>query len=186
MQDQNQNEHGEAEAALERELERLRPAVPPAGLEARLAQALEKPARWGRWAPEEDRAMARARILRLWVAPMAAAATVAASLGLVWFWSQQGGGEASGLSGGRPEAVEVEAGGRFIEKAVARFQPESAQTVLYDLRDEGIVWNEANEPMRQFRYLFLDTVSLTNPADGSTLRMEVPREQVVRVPVETF
>lgn len=181
---------------LERELAQLQPAAPPEILAERLASALEESVPSTAAEPAPDPAAAfgdggsgygRSRLLRFLLAPSAAAAVVVAALAFALLRDPRTAVDDSLATGaGDPQVIDMGTDGAFIDPNVARFQPGSAQTILYDILDEGIVWNDRDEPMRQFRYRFLETVSLTNPSDGSTLRMDIPREEVIRVPVETF
>jgi len=63
------------------------------------------------------------------------------------------------------------------------FDPVSSKQILTDAVEEGVFLNENNEPVRQFRYQFVDSVTLKNRNDGALYSMMVPREEVVLVPV---
>jgi hypothetical protein len=62
------------------------------------------------------------------------------------------------------------------------FQPVKAANVLYDLRDEGLVLLEDQTPARRVRARYVDTYTWENPANGSSLRWSVPRDEVRMVP----
>lgn len=195
---------------LEEALRGLQPADPPALLELRLSRELDEEApgcaeeKAGALLPfpglaesaipetdagfyEAGASFRRSRFLRFLTVPGAAAAVVIAALSFALLRdSRTAVPESDGPATPGGGFVDMGTEGDFIEPNVARFQPGSARTILYDILDEGIVWNDNDKPMRQFRYRFLESVSLRNPSDGSVLRMDIPREEVVRVPVETF
>jgi len=66
------------------------------------------------------------------------------------------------------------------------FEPVVAENLLQERIDEGIVFLNNGAAARKYRYEFIDRVVWKNPADGSTMEIEVPREEVVMVPVQTF
>lgn len=57
---------------------------------------------------------------------------------------------------------------------------------LTDVRDEGIVMSIGNIPMKRLRYEFIDTYTWATSQGSGQLRMEVPREDFVLVPVSTY
>jgi hypothetical protein len=86
-----------------------------------------------------------------------------------------------------PSATEtMESGGRQAASEVDEFQPVLAENELRNRVDEGIVLLRNGLPARRYRYEFVDRVVWENPADGAVVEMEIPRDEVVLVPVRTF
>ena len=52
--------------------------------------------------------------------------------------------------------------------------------------DEGIVFLDNGLTARRYRYQFTDRVVWQNTVDGAVVELEVPRDEVVLVPVQTF
>jgi len=52
--------------------------------------------------------------------------------------------------------------------------------------DEGIVFLKNGMTARRYRYQFVDRVVWENPADGAMVELEVPRDEIVLIPVQTF
>jgi hypothetical protein len=72
------------------------------------------------------------------------------------------------------------------EQSVNEFQPVQAKNTLLGRIDEGIVFLNNGISARRYRYQFIDTVTWEDPSDGARISMEVPREEIVLVPVQTF
>ncbi len=66
------------------------------------------------------------------------------------------------------------------------FEAVGATQQLTNAFDEGIVYNDDEQMLRQFRYQFVDTVTMKNAINGSLYSMAVPREEVILVPVAIF
>ena len=64
-------------------------------------------------------------------------------------------------------------------------QPSALTRVVYQRRDEGIVFspNHSGQPLRRVRYDTRDTMQWRNPQTGASLRVSYPAEQVVLTPV---
>jgi hypothetical protein len=73
-----------------------------------------------------------------------------------------------------------------IEPDRDEFKPVLAENNLQNRIDEGIVFLRNGLTARRYRYEFVDRVVWQNPVDGATVEMNVPREEVVLVPVQTF
>jgi hypothetical protein len=63
------------------------------------------------------------------------------------------------------------------------FQPAEATSELVEAEDQGFVYNEDQTAQRQFRLVYRERHSWTNPATGAVLEFEVPREDIVLMPV---
>ncbi len=57
---------------------------------------------------------------------------------------------------------------------------------LRKVNDDGIVLSIGETPMKRLRYEFVDTYVWEPASDGALMRMEVPREDFVLVPVSTY
>jgi hypothetical protein len=57
---------------------------------------------------------------------------------------------------------------------------------LTNVHDEGIVMSIGNIPMKRLRYEFIDTYQWPTAEGSGRMRMEVPREDFVLVPVSTY
>ena len=63
------------------------------------------------------------------------------------------------------------------------FQAIKAEQHLLDAIDEGVVLTANDELVRRLRYEFIDTVTMINQNDGSIFTVEIPREEILCVPV---
>lgn len=66
------------------------------------------------------------------------------------------------------------------------FKPVLAQNNLRGRIDEGIVFLEGGLTARKYRYQFIDRVVWRNPKSGARVELEVPRDEVVLIPVQTY
>lgn len=66
------------------------------------------------------------------------------------------------------------------------FKPVLAENNLKNRVDEGIVFLRNGLTARRYRYEFVDRVVWKNPANGAVMEMEIPRDEVVLIPVQTF
>jgi hypothetical protein len=85
---------------------------------------------------------------------------------------------------GDPEPLVVNGSGVQVDES--DFKPVLAQNNLRDRVDEGIVFLKNGVTARKYRYEFVDKVVWRNPSDGAVIEMEVPRDEVVLIPVQTF
>jgi hypothetical protein len=60
------------------------------------------------------------------------------------------------------------------------------ETILVDVRNEGVIHSPQNPPSQQFRYRYLDKTTFTDPTEQSSIQMAVPREQVIQVKLEPY
>lgn len=63
-----------------------------------------------------------------------------------------------------------------------QYRPVRASNVLYDLKDEGVVYLEDRTPARQMRYRYLDTYTWKNPKNNASLKWSMPRDEVRVMP----
>jgi len=85
---------------------------------------------------------------------------------------------------GDPGPLVVNGSGARVDES--DFKPVLAQNNLRDRVDEGIVFLKNGVTARKYRYEFVDKVVWRNPSDGAVIEMEVPRDEVVLIPVQTF
>jgi hypothetical protein len=79
----------------------------------------------------------------------------------------------------QPSASRVEAPG-----ASNRFVPAGATRLVYNTRDEGLLYPRGSErPLRRVRYQTQQTWQWRNPATGASLRVSYPSEEIVLIPV---
>jgi hypothetical protein len=67
--------------------------------------------------------------------------------------------------------------------STAEFQPAEATSELVEAEDQGFVYGEDQTAQRQFRLVYKERHSWTNLATGAVLEVEVPREDIVLMPV---
>ncbi|MGJ3241384.1 MAG: hypothetical protein ACFE0O_00285 [Opitutales bacterium] len=188
-----------ADADLEARLKRLRPAEPPDPLAVRIqdavARSMEQPAGGDNSPlravdapkpsrqPEDGLSLGRPGWGWLW-APAAAVAALAVVILVDRRMAPEA--DAGPMMATEPVEVEVGQDGQFMDPQIARISKVNARSFLYDAIDEGIVLTDNDRAVRQYRYRFLESVVLQNPEDGSILTMDIPREEIVQVPVQTF
>ena len=63
------------------------------------------------------------------------------------------------------------------------FQPAEESSELVAAEDQGFVFDEDQTPQRQVRLTYVERHSWTNPATGAVLEFEIPREDIVLMPV---
>jgi len=163
----------EKDKMLEAQLRELKPLPPSPLLSGRIEASL--------------RGMQRRRQvnrIRTWVAwgGLAAAATLLISFGVLLFNGRLS-YQPAGLSD--PIATEMVQDTPVLTDADA-FQPVIAENNLKGRIDEGIVFLRNGLTARRYRYEFIDRVVWENPANGAQIEMEIPRDEVVLVPVQTF
>ena len=61
--------------------------------------------------------------------------------------------------------------------------PDESVDELIGAQDEGLVYGADEEPQRQVRMVYLERHTWTNPQTGAVIEFEVPREDIVLMPV---
>ncbi|MGC9450812.1 MAG: hypothetical protein ACP5I4_05130 [Oceanipulchritudo sp.] len=156
---------------LERELRSARPVQPRSSLRREIELGLQKAAR--------RRRLARLRSITAW-GGLAAAASILVVFGILLFNGRLPVGKGSG------PAVPALAVDSAPSRPDDEFQAVLAENNLKNRIDEGIVFLRNGLTARRYRYEFIDRVVWENPASGAVVEMEIPREEVVLVPVQTF
>jgi len=166
---------------LEDELKALRPRRPSALLRARLERDLASEP-----APVTERRYATATSLRTWKwlawSAVGAAAALAVATGVAVWLGRSAPNTAAALALVEPAPATFPAPVEAAAPAAGRYQPVSAASVLYDLRDEGLVTLENDQPARQARFRYVDTYTWRNSATNASLRLSVPRDEVRILP----
>ena len=67
--------------------------------------------------------------------------------------------------------------------AVATYKPVSAENLLYDQSDEGLVTLADGTTARRYRSSYVDTITWKNPRTQASMRWSVPRTEERVVPV---
>ncbi len=163
---------------IEQELRKLNPAPPSAALQARLERELEPNSR-------QINGQKRLGALPLhWVAPLAVAAVLTLAAYLNFSQSPPAAVPAPptfALNNGKPTATAV-----VVDNEASRFVPVTARQMLIGAQEEGIYFDEEDMPTRRMRYQFVDSYLWENPADGSSLQVNMPREEVLLVRLNTY
>ena len=63
------------------------------------------------------------------------------------------------------------------------FEPEGITRELVSAEDGGVIYEDAQEPARVVRYTTLEHHVWTHPVTGARLEVEVPREDIVLIPI---
>ena len=167
-------------AAFEASLRHRRPAPLPAALAAALTQALP-PANvipfQGTKQPVTH---------RHWNRPMLAAAAAVAILGASAALFMPGhDSPPSAVATHTPTAPAAPSATPGHTRAPvapsANFVPADFNTGFSQASDEGVVWQDANQPRRVVKVVYWDRVTLVNP-DGRKVEVEQPRIEYILVP----
>ena len=70
-----------------------------------------------------------------------------------------------------------------VAAPVATYKPVSAENLLYDQRDEGLVTLADGTTARRYRSSYVDTITWKNPRTRASLRWSVPRTEQRVIPV---
>ena len=152
------------ESEFENQLRALAPAAPSPAIERRIAAAMSAPRTPAAGIIVQPRRSPWAGMLRglLWASAGAAAAALI-------------------LHTRAPQTAPVAPGLAEVAQPVT-----TAETVseLIATADDGLVFDEDTaEPQRQMRFTYLERHVWTNPQTGAVIEFEVPREDIVLMPV---
>ena len=168
------------ESDLENELRALRPIAPSTNLEDRIAADLGE-GRVAAAAPRTLRAPGAGVIAR----PAAPGFFAPWLRGLGWALAGATAAVALLLHFQKAEQPE-KAGTSMIAAAddeANSFLPAESEREFVDADDSGILYGEGEEPLREIRYRSVERYAWTNPETGARVEVEVPREDVVLMPV---
>jgi hypothetical protein len=164
------------ESDLEKELRSLLPAKPSAQLAERIAAEL-KTAPVRTYEPAAGLLTRSAnqangtRFTRPWLLVLAGAAAVVIGFFAVAQWLKP----QSRTTASNSESAST--------VTVLNESPDESVDELIGARDEGVVYDEDAEPQRQVRVVYLERHTWTNPKTGAVVEIEVPREDIVLMPV---
>jgi len=68
-----------------------------------------------------------------------------------------------------------------LETAAMQYRAVGASNRLVDIQDLGWRETEGGAMAREYKYQYIDTVDLVNDEDGSVMRLEVPRDEIIKV-----
>lgn len=158
---------------LETELKQLRPAAPSPELMSRVERALAQPATAAAGVlPRPQKSAAWS-----WLSLGLGAAAVAAALLLL---ARPKLDEASS----RQPAIAAVTPSAANAIAARNFVPEGITRVVYDTRDEGLIFPEGNgAPVRRIRAHSRETLQWRDRQSGASLRVSYPTEEVEFIPV---
>jgi hypothetical protein len=161
------------ESDLEKELRSLLPTKPSAQLAERIATELSAPA--ARTSEPASGLIARpakkAVFMRPWSILLAGAAAVVIGFFAVALWL-------------KPGSTNIASKSETATPVVALNEtPDESVDELIGAQDEGLVYGEDEEPQRQVRMVYLERHTWTNPQTGAVVEFEVPREDIVLMPV---
>ncbi len=160
---------------FENELRALHPVAPSPTLEDRIATGIARSAGRSQAALDLDSdrppGTLAFRGLHEWLQRLgwALAGAAAAIAGVLFFQS-----DARELPSPLPEIAAVEA---------KDFVPSESESELVEAGETGIIYTEDAEPFRQMRFRSVERYAWTNPETGARVEVEVPREDVVLMPV---
>ena len=163
----------EKDKLFEERLRTARPLSPHPRLKERIDASISQ--------IDRKRAYARWRVITGW-AGLATAAAALITFGLLLFNGR------IAIEGGFPDSQSVDQPPLTVNQEAGKdeFQPVLAENNLKERIDEGIVFLDNGLTARRYRYEFIDRVVWRNPSDGAIVEMEIPREEYVLIPVQTF
>ncbi len=163
---------------MEKELRRLCPAPPSEGLQSRIVKELDEKTTH---ALKKRAGGIHFRNFKLrWAASLA----LAAALAIVAFLGIPKSAKVNDTP--PPPIVEVEIPVAVDSPSTSKYVPVEARHVLMNAQEEGIFYIGDHIPARKMRYRFVDSYTWKNPADGSSLQVAVPREEVLLVRLDTY
>lgn len=168
------------ESEFENELRALKPAAPSPALGKRIAAQM--PTQALALAPE--RTLARPRSAGVIAKPQPGSTLLALLRGLLWAGAGAAAASAFFLTHAPQMPAAAPDAARENIAAAQAAQPEEAVSELIASQDEGLIYDrDSAEPQRQMRYTWLERRIWTNPQTGAVIELEVPREDVVLMPV---
>ena len=168
---------------LEAELKRMRPCAPSSELQSRLAATLDRPGAPTAQPVRIDHSVIFRRAWRWMRWPAAVAAAVVLALvttrqpNSVKPIADQTAHSVSGTATAPIAATTTDPD---------LYKPVSAENVLYDSRDEGLVTLDDGTAAHRVFQRYLDTYTWRNPRTNASLRWTVPRDEVRIVPVRAY
>jgi len=167
---------------LEAELKRMRPCAPSPELQSHLAATLDRPAAPAAQPVSIDRSVIFRRAWRWMLWPAAVAAVGVLALVVTRrtdpvLPSADQTAHPIGGNGAGPIAAATDAD---------LYEPVSAENVLYDSRDEGLITLDDGTAAHRVFQCYLDTYTWRNPRTNASLRWTVPRDELRVIPVRAY
>jgi hypothetical protein len=81
------------------------------------------------------------------------------------------------------EAAQTAPAVAAVEPEGGDYLPAESESELLGADETGIVYVDGAEPFRQMRFLSVERYAWSNPETGARVEVEVPREDVVLMPV---
>jgi hypothetical protein len=167
---------------LEAELNRMRPCAPSPELQSRLAATLDRPTAPTAQPVRIDRSVIFRGGWRwvLWPAAVAAAVMLALVITRRTDPVLPSADQTVHPTGGN------EAGPIAPATAADLYEPVSAENVLYDSRDEGLITLDDGTAAHRVFQCYLDTYTWRNPRTHASLSWTVPRDELRVIPVRAY
>jgi hypothetical protein len=168
---------------LEAELKRMRPCAPSSELQSRLAATLDRPGAPTAQPVRIDRSVIFRRAWRWMLWPAAIAAAVVLALVTTR--------QPNSVKPIADETAHSVSGTATTPIAATTtdpdlYKPVSAENVLYDSRDEGLITLDDGTAAHRVFQRYLDTYTWRNLRTNASLRWTVPRDEVRIVPVRAY
>ncbi len=171
----------EQDKAFEEKLRKIRPVKPSREVYQKVDSALTS--------LQNHRRMNKIFAFAAW-GGMGVAATIIVVFGLLLFNGRlqppEAGSEPVALEIGESPSLDQEGTDPVPALERKSFRPVLAENNLKNRIDEGIVFLRNGLTARRYRYEFVDRVVWKNPTNGAVMEMEIPRDEVVLIPVQTF
>ena len=169
------------ESEFEKELRTLRPVAPSAALAEKIDRELRGETRAIDGALVPVAAKPVVRVATAAIVPRPRRAPGAWLRGLAWVC----GGAAAVLAVvvfvRSPELTSKSA--PVAVSTTAQFEAGESTNELINAEDEGLLYDEDQTPQRQLRLTYIERHTWTNPATGAVIEFEIPREDIVLMPV---
>ena len=161
------------ESDFENELRALRLTEPSRGLEGRISAELATSTVPTRTSGVLGSRTSGSQVFVGWLRSLgwAMSGAAAAIAGVLYF------------QGGAPQASQPSQEIAAIESATDDVLPVESENEFVDADATGILYTEGAEPFRQMRFRSVERYSWTNPDTGAHVEVEVPREDIVMMPV---
>lgn len=178
---------------IERELQKLTPSAAPEELIQRLESSLDRAvpvtalknhdrsrslSEVGFWLRGISRVVTQSRAL-----PVLGTVTAMIVFG-IWYFNRPTPGNGERVSVGGTNPVSGKQGMGLVKEDT--FRPFEVENHLVDAADDGIIAMIGDVPFRRVRYQLIDSYTWKNDADGASIRMAVPREEILIIPVSTY
>lgn len=166
------------ESDFENELRTLRPVTPSAALEAKIAREISTShviavsatsgtlARRAEYRTAEPGMFSRMATAFGW-----ALAGAVGAVAVAW------------LAGSFDKPRQVAAPAGTVAAVEPDFEPAGVTRELIAAEDGGVIYDDDQEPTRVLRYTILEHHLWSHPVTGARLEVEVPREDIVLMPV---